>query len=115
MRWPFSAPPAITRARSEAMGFCLLNNVAVAAAHARARGLERILILDWDVHHGNGTQEMFVSDPHVLYVSLHQWPFYPGTGDADRNGRRRRDGATRSTFPFPGALATTSTAQPSTA
>jgi acetoin utilization deacetylase AcuC-like enzyme len=62
------------------MGFCLLNNIAVAAAHALDRGLERIAIVDWDVHHGNGTQEMFFRDPRVLYVSLHQWPLYPGTG-----------------------------------
>ena len=62
------------------MGFCLLNNVAVAAAHARARGIERVLVLDWDVHHGNGTQEMFEREPGVLYVSLHQSPYYPGTG-----------------------------------
>jgi acetoin utilization deacetylase AcuC-like enzyme len=68
------------------MGFCLLNNVAVAAAHARANGAERVAIVDWDVHHGNGTQEMFYRDPSVLYVSLHQWPFYPGTGSADEVG-----------------------------
>ncbi len=68
------------------MGFCLLNNVAVAAAHARSRGLERVAVVDWDVHHGNGTQEMFWRDPHVLYVSAHQFPFYPGTGDTDEVG-----------------------------
>ncbi|HMJ15939.1 MAG TPA: histone deacetylase, partial [Polyangiaceae bacterium] len=69
-----------------AMGFCLLNNVAVAAAHARANGSERVAIIDWDVHHGNGTQEMFYDDPSVLYVSLHQYPFYPGTGAAEEVG-----------------------------
>jgi acetoin utilization deacetylase AcuC-like enzyme len=68
------------------MGFCLLNNVAVAAARARARGLERVAIVDWDVHHGNGTQEIFWHDPHVLYISTHQFPFYPGTGDVDEMG-----------------------------
>jgi acetoin utilization deacetylase AcuC-like enzyme len=68
------------------MGFCLINNVAVAAAHARARGVDRVLVVDWDVHHGNGTQEAFFDDPHVLYVSLHQWPFYPGTGAVDEVG-----------------------------
>ena len=68
------------------MGFCLINNVAVAAAHALHRGLRRVTIIDWDVHHGNGTQEMFWRDPRVLYVSLHQWPFYPGTGSADEIG-----------------------------
>jgi acetoin utilization deacetylase AcuC-like enzyme len=63
------------------MGFCLFNNVAIAARHAQAElGLERIAIVDWDVHHGNGTQLMFWDDPNVFYVSLHQWPFYPGTG-----------------------------------
>jgi acetoin utilization deacetylase AcuC-like enzyme len=72
-------PPGHHARPAQAMGFCLLNNVAIAAAHARARGIERVLILDWDVHHGNGTQEMFFADPLVLYASLHQWPFYPGT------------------------------------
>jgi acetoin utilization deacetylase AcuC-like enzyme len=73
-------PPGHHARPGAAMGFCLLNNVAVAAAHARARGIERVLVLDWDVHHGNGTQEMFFGDPSVLYVSLHQSPYYPGTG-----------------------------------
>lgn len=73
-------PPGHHARPGNAMGFCLLNNVAIAAAHARARGLERVAIVDWDVHHGNGTQEMFLEDPHVLYVSTHQFPFYPGTG-----------------------------------
>jgi acetoin utilization deacetylase AcuC-like enzyme len=68
------------------MGFCLLNSVAVAAAHAVARGLQRVLIVDWDVHHGNGTQEIFWRSPEVLYVSLHQFPFYPGTGAAEEAG-----------------------------
>ena len=79
-------PPGHHARPSSAMGFCLLNNVAVAAAHARARGLERVLVLDWDVHHGNGTQEMFYADPNVLYVSLHQAPYYPGTGHSDELG-----------------------------
>jgi acetoin utilization deacetylase AcuC-like enzyme len=79
-------PPGHHARPARAMGFCLLNNIAVAAAHARSRGLERIAIVDWDVHHGNGTQEMFWRDPHVLYVSMHQSPFYPGTGDADEVG-----------------------------
>jgi acetoin utilization deacetylase AcuC-like enzyme len=68
------------------MGFCLYNNVAVAAAAARARGLDRVAIVDIDVHHGNGTQWMFYDDPSVLYVSSHQFPFYPGTGAADEIG-----------------------------
>ena len=79
-------PPGPPRAPDTAMGFCLLNNVAVAAAHARASGKERVAIVDWDVHHGNGTQEMFYADPSVLYVSLHQFPFYPGTGAAHEVG-----------------------------
>jgi acetoin utilization deacetylase AcuC-like enzyme len=68
------------------MGFCLLNNVAIAAAHARARGVERVAIIDFDVHHGNGTQEAFYADPSVLYVSLHQSPLYPGSGATQEKG-----------------------------
>jgi acetoin utilization deacetylase AcuC-like enzyme len=79
-------PPGHHARPARAMGFCLLNNVAVAAAHARARGVGRVAIVDFDVHHGNGTQEMFWSDPSVLYVSTHQFPFYPGTGAADEVG-----------------------------
>jgi acetoin utilization deacetylase AcuC-like enzyme len=73
-------PPGHHALADRAMGFCLFNNVAVAAAHALARGLSRVLVLDPDVHHGNGTQAIFESDPRVLYVSSHQFPFYPGTG-----------------------------------
>jgi acetoin utilization deacetylase AcuC-like enzyme len=87
-------PPGHHARADTAMGFCLLNNVAVAAAHARARGAERVLIVDWDVHHGNGTQEMFYADPTVLYVSLHQFPFYPGTGDAGEIGAEQGRGFT---------------------
>jgi acetoin utilization deacetylase AcuC-like enzyme len=79
-------PPGHHARPARAMGFCLLNNVAIAAAHARTRGLERIAVVDWDVHHGNGTQEIFWTDPNVLYVSTHQSPFYPGTGDAEEVG-----------------------------
>jgi acetoin utilization deacetylase AcuC-like enzyme len=68
------------------MGFCIFNNVAVAAAAALANGLARVAIVDIDVHHGNGTQWMFYDDPRVLYVSTHQFPFYPGTGAADEVG-----------------------------
>jgi len=76
------------------MGFCLLNNVAVAAAHARARGVGRVLVLDFDVHHGNGTQEMFYEQPEVLFVSLHQFPFYPGSGAVNESGAENGQGYT---------------------
>jgi acetoin utilization deacetylase AcuC-like enzyme len=87
-------PPGHHARPSGAMGFCLLNNVAVAAAHARARGIERVAIVDFDVHHGNGTQEAFYADPSVLYVSLHQSPLYPGTGAATESGRGEGRGYT---------------------
>jgi acetoin utilization deacetylase AcuC-like enzyme len=79
-------PPGHHAERDRAMGFCLYNNVAVAAAAARARGIERVAIVDIDVHHGNGSQWMFYDDPGVLYVSSHQFPFYPGTGAAHETG-----------------------------
>ena len=75
-------PPGHHAERDKAMGFCLYNNVAVAAAQAIASGVDRVAIVDIDVHHGNGTQWMFYSDPRVLYISSHQFPFYPGTGAA---------------------------------
>jgi acetoin utilization deacetylase AcuC-like enzyme len=79
-------PPGHHAERSRAMGFCLFNNIAVAAAHARTRGAARVAIVDYDVHHGNGTQHIFETDPNVLYISLHQFPFYPGTGAVDEIG-----------------------------
>jgi acetoin utilization deacetylase AcuC-like enzyme len=68
------------------MGFCLFNNVAVAASAALAKGLSRVAIVDWDVHHGNGTQALVERDPSIRFVSMHQYPWYPGTGAADERG-----------------------------
>jgi acetoin utilization deacetylase AcuC-like enzyme len=82
-------PPGHHALPDRAMGFCLFNNVAVGAAHARAvHGLGRVAVVDFDVHHGNGTEAMFFSDPASFYASTHQWPFYPGTG---RPGEARPD------------------------
>ena len=86
-------PPGHHALRDRAMGFCLLNNVAVAAAALAERG-ERVLILDWDVHHGNGTQDAFWNDPRVLYVSTHQWPLFPGSGAPREVGGARAAGLT---------------------
>lgn len=86
-------PPGHHARRDRAMGFCLLNNVAVAAAAARAAGA-RVAIIDWDVHHGNGTEEIFARDSAVLYISLHQFPYYPGTGAATSIGEGVGRGAT---------------------
>jgi acetoin utilization deacetylase AcuC-like enzyme len=80
-------PPGHHAERERAMGFCLFNHIAIAAAYALSRHqLQRVLIVDWDVHHGNGTQDIFWNDHRVLYLSLHQFPFYPGTGRADEVG-----------------------------
>ncbi|RMF86358.1 MAG: histone deacetylase [Nitrospinota bacterium] len=81
-------PPGHHAERDRAMGFCLFNNVAIAARYLQNRyGLERILIIDWDVHHGNGTQHAFAGDPAVFYCSIHQYPHYPGTGSREEQGR----------------------------
>jgi acetoin utilization deacetylase AcuC-like enzyme len=86
-------PPGHHASRQRAMGFCLLNNIAVTAAHLAARG-ERVAIVDWDVHHGNGTQDIFWDDPGVLYVSTHQSPLYPGTGAMAETGGPGAEGTT---------------------
>ena len=80
-------PPGHHAEADRAMGFCLYSNIAVGAAYARARGCGRVAIVDYDVHHGNGTQWIFYEDPTVLFVSSHQFPFYPGTGAPDETGR----------------------------
>jgi len=87
-------PPGHHATQDRAMWFCLLNNAAVAAAALRANGAARVAILDWDVHHGNGTQDIFWNDPDVLYLSVHQYPFYPGSGAPTEIGGKSAIGAT---------------------
>jgi acetoin utilization deacetylase AcuC-like enzyme len=87
-------PPGHHALRDRAMGFCLLNNVAIAVAHVLARGLTRVAVVDYDVHHGNGTQWAFYDDPRVLVVSAHEYPFYPHTGAAGECGIRGGEGFT---------------------
>ena len=88
-------PPGHHAERDQALGFCLFNNVAIVARYLQARhGIDKIAILDWDVHHGNGTQHSFEADPSVLYVSAHQYPYYPGTGAYSETGSGRGRGAT---------------------
>jgi acetoin utilization deacetylase AcuC-like enzyme len=90
-------PPGHHATPTRSMGFCLFNNIALAARHAKtAHGLTKILIVDWDVHHGNGTQDIFYEDPEVAFFSIHRFGqgFYPGTGDKDEIGRGKGEGFT---------------------
>jgi acetoin utilization deacetylase AcuC-like enzyme len=88
-------PPGHHAEYNNALGFCIFNNIAIAARYLQQQhGLERILILDWDVHHGNGTQHAFESDPSIFFTSLHQYPHYPGTGNRSEAGEGRGKGAT---------------------
>lgn len=94
-------PPGHHALPGRGMGFCLFNNVAIGARYAlEVKGLERVMIVDWDAHHGNGTQDTFYGDPAVLYVSLHQYPHYPGSGWVDEVGQGKGKGFTIN-FPFP--------------
>ena len=94
-------PPGHHASAGRGMGFCFFNNAALAARYAQRRhGPERVLIVDWDVHHGNGTEHIFYSDPTVFFFSTHQWPLYPGTGRADETGAGAGVGTTMN-FPFP--------------
>ncbi len=87
-------PPGHHATPDRAMGFCLFNNIAIAAARLLRRGYERVAILDWDVHHGNGTQAAFYAEPRVLFASAHQWPHYPGSGHPGECGEAEGEGFT---------------------
>ena len=93
-------PPGHHATRLQSMGFCLFNHIAIAAAHALRSGVQRLAIVDWDVHHGNGTQDIFNEEPRLLYVSTHASPYYPGTGDVDEVGFGAAKG-TKVNIPLP--------------
>ena len=97
-------PPGHHAERSRSMGFCLFNNVAIGAAHALSEhGIERVMVVDWDVHHGNGTQDVFYDSARVLFASIHQSPLYPGTGDPSERGGGEGEGYTVNLPVAPGA------------
>lgn len=96
-------PPGHHAEADHAMGFCLFNSIAVAANEARRAGLERVAVVDFDVHHGNGTQHLFEADPSVFFASIHQMPLYPGTGAANERGTGAGEGATLNLPQEPGA------------
>lgn len=87
-------PPGHHAEADHAMGFCIFNNIAITAKYLQSKGIKRILILDWDVHHGNGTQHQFYEDDSVYFISLHQFPFYPGTGSLSERGKGKGLGTT---------------------
>ncbi len=97
-------PPGHHAEKNQAMGFCLFNNIAIGARYIQEKhNLERIAIIDWDVHHGNGTQNSFYDDPSVLYISLHQFPYYPGTGNDSEKGQDNGEGYTLNCPMAPGS------------
>jgi acetoin utilization deacetylase AcuC-like enzyme len=87
-------PPGHHAEKDSPMGFCLFNNIAITAKYLQSKGVQKIVILDWDVHHGNGTEEIFYQDDSVLFISTHQYPFYPGTGSAENTGLGKGKGYT---------------------